>query len=120
MADVLRRTVRARMLLTRNETDMYNQEFYDQNTAFTEDTHQRIVLATHMASPSEIDLSGVSTGAVLFVECNHSVRVGVNSNTNLMVLQDNGVLLFTGSFTHVYVQNVNTTYTATIEVLATD
>jgi len=120
MADVLKRTVRARVLLTRNERTQYDQEFYDADVAFTESTHQRIVLATNMATPAEIDLSGVGTGAVLFVECNHSVAVGVGSDTNLLRLEDNGMLMFTGSFTHVYVQNTNTTYTATIEVLATD
>lgn len=120
MADVLKRTVRARVLLTNNERTMYDQEFYDKDVAFTESTHQRVVLATNMASPAEVDLSGVGTGAVLFVECNHSVAVGINLDTNLIVLEDNGMLLFTGSFTHLYVQNTNTTYTATIEVIATD
>jgi hypothetical protein len=120
MADVLKRTVRARVLLTNNERTMFDEEYYEKDAAFTESTHQRIVLGTNMASSAEIDLSGVNTGAVFFFECDREVSVGINSTTNLLVLGDNGTMLFTGAFSHVYVQNNSHTYTSTVEIVVTD
>ena len=120
MADVLKRTTRANVLLTRNELIMYNEEHYKQDVAFTESTHQRVVLATNMVTAQEFDLSGVETGAVMMIETDREVSVNLNTTTNMIQLAANGMMMVVGSFTHVYVQNLNTTYTATVEFVAAD
>ena len=42
------------------------------------------------------------------------------ATANMIQLAANGMMMVVGSFTHVYVQNLNTTYTATVEFVATD
>jgi hypothetical protein len=120
MADVLKRTVRARVKLTRNDAVLYDQTYYDDDTDYTESTHQRVVLATNMAVPQEVDMAGVSTGAVLFVESDRAINVAVNAIGNVWPLAENGALLLVGSVTHLYLQNESTTNLATVELVVAD
>ena len=125
MADVLRRTTRARVKLTKNELGMYDQEHYKEDVTFTESVHQRAVLATNMTSMSELDITNVTTGAttpakVFMLETDRAIDVAVDTSSNTLSLLDNGMVMMVGSFTHVYVQNNNTTYKATIEFVVTD
>ncbi len=123
MADVLKQTIGVSIVLDRNSRTMYDQRYNPVAVAFTESTHQRIVLATNMTSPSEIDLSGVTAvpgveaGGTLFVETDRSILVAVNNNSYLWPLSANGALLLTGALTHLYVQNESTTNQATIELV---
>jgi hypothetical protein len=104
---------------------MYDQRFYAEDESFSESTHQRIVLATNMASPSEVDLSGVTAtpsvtqGGTLFLEADRAISVAVNNSSYLWPLSANGALLLTGTITHLYVQNESTTNTATVELVVT-
>lgn len=124
MADALKFTARTRVWLTKNELTMSDQEYYTEDRTFTEATHQRVVLAVTSSTTSgaiqEFDLGGISTGFGLMVETDRTVRLGVDTNTNLISVADNGVLFLTGSFTHVYVRNDSQTYQATVEMLAFD
>jgi len=127
MADALKRTLRARVRLIRDGVDIYDQNFYEPNETYVESTHQRIVLATNMASPSEIDMSGVAsdiaggdTAETLFLQTDRDVLVALDDNTFLWVVKENGALMLVGSFTHLYVQNESTTNLATIELVITD
>lgn len=126
MADVLRRTVRARVKLTNNDAVVYDQVYYDENTEYTESTGQRLVLATNMGVAQEVDLSGVtsapgaSTGVTLFVETNRDIKVAVNSISALWPLAENGALLLVGSISHLYLLNESTTNLATVELVVTD
>jgi hypothetical protein len=124
MADVLKRTIRARSHIVANEVTRYDQEFLDSDRACTETVHQRIVLAAAMADPSEVDISNLTTAAVLMIETDRAVTVYLNQTgptfANGISLADAGMLMLVGPVTAVYVQNVNATYTATIELLATD
>jgi len=125
MADVNRRTTRAHVRLTKNELDMYNQEHFKEDVTFTESVHQRTVLGTNMLIVDELDITNVTTGSttpakVLMLETDRAVVVAVDTSSNTVSLADNGMIMMVGSFTHVYVQNTNTTYTATIEFVVTD
>lgn len=120
MADALSRTMRARIRLIRDGVDMYDQVFYEPDETYAESTHQRVVLPTNMGSPSEIDMAGVATGESLFIQTDRDIKVALDANTRLWVVKENGALLLTGSFTHVYVQNESTTNLATIELVITD
>lgn len=120
MADALKRTLRARVRLIRDGVDIYDQNFYEPNESYTESTHQRVILATNMTIPSEIDMSGVTTGESLFLQTDRDVLVALDDNSFLWTVKENGALMLVGSFTHLYVQNESTTNLATIELVITD
>ena len=120
MADALSRTMRARVRLVRNDVDYYDQTFYDPDVSYNESTHQRIVLSTNMGSPSEIDLGGVETAATLFLQTDREILVAVGVNTRTWTVGENGSVMLSGSFTHLYVQNESTTNQATVELVVTD
>lgn len=124
MSNVMRFTARVRVWLTKNELTMADQEYYTNDRTFTESVHQRVVLAVTSATDGgtlqEFDLGGITEGYGLMVETDREVRLGVDSNTNLIQLQNNGCMFLTGSYTHVYVVNDSQTYQATVELLAFD
>lgn len=124
MADVLKRTVRARLHIKKNELDRYDQEFLDSERTMTEYTHQRVVLATSMADPSQVNMEGLTTAAVIMLETDRAITVFLNQTgptfTNGIAVGDNGMLMLVGPVTSVHVQNTNVDYTATIEFLAAD
>lgn len=120
MADALKRTLRARVRLIRDGADLYDQVFYEPNEDYDESTHQRLILATNMATPSEVDMSGVSTGEALFLQTDREIQVALDANTKLWTIKENGAVLLVGSFTHIYLQNESTTNQATVELVITD
>ena len=120
MADVYKRTLRARTFIERNGVVTYNQEFLSSDVTCTETLHQRVVLATNMSTPQSVDMSHIGTAATMQLECDRAVKVFVNTNANSVTLDDTGLLMMTGSITKVYLQNTNTTYTATVEIVLTD
>lgn len=123
MADVLKQTIGVSIVLDRNGRTMYDQRFYEEDGTFSESTHQRLVLATNMATPSEVDLSGVTEtpsttqGSTLFLETDRTIKVAVNNASYVWPLSANGALLLTGTITHLYVQNESTTNQATVELV---
>lgn len=122
MSDVLRRTIRGTMGLTRNEGPMYTQEYYKKDVEFDVHTHQRVVLATS-SGQEQFDLSGLNTtnpGAAMMLTTDRTIVVAIDTAANTMTISDNGMMMFTGTFTHVYVENNSTTYTASLEFVATD
>lgn len=120
MADSLERTLRARVRLIRDGADLYDQVMYSPDVSYTESTHQRVVLATNMASPSEVDMAGVATGEALFLQTDRDIQVALDTNTKLWTVKENGALMLVGSFTHLYLQNESTTNQATVELVVTD
>ena len=120
MADALSRTLRARVRLIRDGADLYDQVFYDPDVTYTESTHQRVILSTNMASPSEVDMAGVATAATLFLQTDRDVLVAVDNSARTWPVSENGAVLLVGSFTHLYVQNESTTNQATVELVVTD
>lgn len=124
MADVLKRTVRARLLIVKNELTRYDQEYLESEVAITEYTHQRVVLAADMADPSEINMENLTTANVIMLEADRAVTVYLNQTgptfANGISLGDTGMLMLAGPVTSVHVQNVNPDYTATLEFLASD
>lgn len=120
MADALSRTLRARVRLIRNGADLYDQVFYDPDVTYAESTHQRLVLSTNMATPSEVDLAGVETGSALFLQTDRAINVAVGTSTNSWPIAENGALLMTGTITHLYLQNESTTNQATVELVVSD
>ncbi len=120
MADVYKRTVRARVYITKNEIVRYDQEYLTSDTTITESVHQRAVLATNMATKAELDMTNLVTAAVVMLETDRPVTICLNTTSNSFTLDTGGMFMIVGSVTHVYVQNNSTTYTATVEFLATD
>ncbi len=125
MADVLKQSIAVSVALDRNSQLMYDQRYYQNDVSFTESTHQRIVLATNMSSPQEIDLSGVTAvpgvdeGGTLFLETDRAISVAVNNTSYLWPLGVNGALLLTGAISHLYVFNESTTNQAVVELVVT-
>lgn len=121
MADALERTMRARVRLIRNDVDFYDQSFYDPDIDYDESTHQRVVLATNMGSPSEVDMGGVATAITLFLQSDRTILVSVDDNSSLWSVGENGaIMLQSAGFTHLYLQNESTTNQATVELVVTD
>lgn len=120
MADVNKRTIRARVELTENEVPGYNQEYLKEDTDFTESAHNRAVLAAAMATAQELDISNVSTPAVLMIECERSMELSIDTAANVITLGDAGFFAMVGTFTKVFVKNLNANYTNSIEFVVTD
>jgi len=120
VADVYKRTVRARVWITKNEIPRYDQEYLTSDTTMTESVHQRAVLATNMSTPDELDMTNLVTASVVMLETDRPITVFLNTTANSFTLATNGMVMLVGSVTHVYVQNNSTPYTATVEFLATD
>lgn len=118
MADVLKVTELARLKLTRNGTVLYDQTFEPTEESYSEHSADRVVLAVNMASPQQVNLGGVATGRHLILETDQTIKVGVDSTTNLW--QISSALMLVGSFTNLYVQNESLTNTATVQVVVTD
>ena len=119
MADALYRTTRARVLLRRDDQEMFSQTFYEPDTEFDTSTQQRVVLSTNMASPQEVELSGVTTAAALFLQTDRDIQVAVAAPTSLWPVTAHGAVMLVGSFTHLYLQNESTTNQATVELVVT-
>ena len=120
MADALSRTMRARVRLIRDGGDMHDQVFYDPDVSFDEHTHQRVVLATNMATPSQVDMAGVSSAGSLFLKTDRDINVGINSTTKIWPVGENGCVMLVGTFTKLYLQNESTTNQATVDLVVTD
>jgi hypothetical protein len=124
MADALARTMRARLRLVRNGADYFDQVFYDPDIAYNESTHQRVVLNTSMSTPSEVDITNVTTGATtpagaIFLQTDRDILVALDTNTSRWPVNENGALMLVGSFTHLYLMNESTTNQATVELVVT-
>ena len=120
MADSLKRTIRARVVLIRDGQEMHDQHYYEPNESYTESTHQRLVLATNMSSPSEVDMAGVSAAVTLYIETDRAIKVALDDNTYLWDVAEHGAIMLVGSFTHLYLQNASTTNLATVDLVVTD
>lgn len=120
MADVYKCTVRARVYITKNEITRYDQEYLTSDTTITESAHQRAVLATNMAAPEELTMDNLTTARVFTLEADREIVVALNTVANTFTIAANGMFMIVGTVTHVFVQNNSTTYTATVEYLATD
>lgn len=124
MADVLKRTVRARTHIVKNELTRYDQEHLTSDVVCTEFAQHRIVLAADMADPSEVDMSNLTEAAVVMLETDREITLFLNQTgptfANGIVIGDNGLFLLVGPVTSVHVQNTNVNYTATLEFVACD
>lgn len=124
MADILKRTVRARVHIVKNELTRYDQEHLTSEVVCTEFAQHRVVLAADMADPSEIDMSNLAEAAVVMIETDRAVTLYLNQAgptfTNGIEIRDNGLFLLVGPVTSVHVQNTNANYTATLEFVACD
>ena len=121
MADALKVEPSSRFKLTRNGVQLYSQHFAPQAATYTEHTADRVILATNMTQMQELDMGGVATGEYLLLETSQAIKVALNStNANAKVQVGASFMISGGSFTHVYVQNENTTYTATVQAVVVD
>lgn len=109
MADVLKVQDFVRVRLTRNGTVLYDQSYNTTEDTYTEHTTERAVLSTNMATSQQVSLGGVSVGARVMLETDRSILVGLGvTPATKFTLADNGVLVFTGSFSHIWVRNTGT------------
>lgn len=109
MADVLKVQDFVRVRLTRNGTVLYDQAFNQNEDTYVEHTAERAVLATNMTTSQQVNLGGVSVGARLMLETNRAILVGLGvTPANKIPLSDNGTIMLTGSFSHIWVRNTGT------------
>ncbi len=120
MADSLKVQEFVRVRLTRDGTTLYDQSFKNTETEYIEHTSIRAVLATNMATSQAINLGGVSTASRIILETDKSIQIGLGvTPAEKWTLADEGTVLFTGSFSHVWVRNTGT-QEARIIALVTD
>ena len=106
MADVLKVKDFVRVRLTRNGINLVDQAFNSDEDDFTEMAADRAVLATSMATSQSLNLGGVGTAARIMLETDKSILIGLGvTPANKWTLADDGVLIMTGSFSHVWVRN---------------
>ncbi len=121
MADVTKVEPAARFKLTRNGVQLYSQHYAPAAAAFDEYTSDRLVLGTSMASMQEIDMGGVATGAYVLLETDQTIKVAFNTTAaDAKIPVGESIMISGGSFTHLYVQNENTTFTATVQAVVVD
>ena len=118
MADTLKRQNIARFHMTKNGQTLYDQRYDSEMQDYTESSHTRAVLATNMANPSEIDIEGVDTAQAWMLTTSQTILVAVDDNSFLWPVKE--FIMVVGVVTHLYVQNENTTNTATVEIVVTD
>jgi hypothetical protein len=121
MADITRVNVFARIRLVHDGRNFHEHEFSESDIDYTVHDAGRVVLAANMASPQEInlgDIGAATPGTHLMLKTDREIQVALGSVSNLWTVS--GVLLFVGSFTHLYVQNTSPTTEAVVEYEATD
>lgn len=104
--------------MLRNGVTVYDQAYTPVEEPYSEHTGDRVVLATNMASPQQVNLGGVSAAEHLILITDRVIKVGVNSQTNLWPVSK--ALMVVGAFSSLYFQNESTTNTATVEYMVTD
>lgn len=113
MTDILKVQEFVRVRLTRDGTTLYDQAFKSEEEDYDEHTTERAVLATSMTTSQAVSLGGVVTGRKLMLETDKEILVGLGvTPANKWTLGNNiegGALLITGSFSHLWVRNNNTT-----------
>jgi len=121
MADITRVTTFARIKLIHDGRDFHDHEFRESDIDYTIHSADRVVLAADMASPQEVnlgDIGAATPGTHLMLKTDREIKVALDDITALWTVS--GVLLFVGSFSHLYVQNENLTTEAVVEYEATD
>lgn len=123
MADVIKVKDFVRTRLTRNGVTLYDQSYVTEDTEVDEFTTERAVLSTNMATSQEVNLGGVATAGRVFLTTDRGILVGLGvtpaNKTQVGSSTDGGVLVLTGSFSHIWVQNTGS-QEARIEYLVTD
>ena len=122
MADVLKTESTARLQLFRDGQRYVDESHVSATSTYTFHASDRVVLATN-TSPTLYSLGSVTAGKNLQVVSSRPIKVSLNSTTALWNVgkgTEGGILQVSGSFTSVYLQNTNTTFTATVDLLATD
>lgn len=119
MADVVKYEPSARMRITRNGVRLYEQYYDTAASTFSEYTSDRLVLATNMATMSQIDMGGVTTGSELLLVTDQPILVAINSSAAQWQVSKS-VMLSGGSFTNIWVQNESTTNTAIVQLVVVD
>src|SRR5688572_31941635 len=106
MADILKVQDFVRVRLTRNGTTLYDQAFNASDDTYTEHATERAVLSTNMSTSQEVNLGGVAVGARIFLETDRSIQISLGvTPASKLTLADNGVIVMTGSFSHLWVRN---------------
>jgi len=72
-----------------------------------------------MTVVEEYVMGGVDTAEFLLIEVSQSIKVGVE-NTTVLVDVGKALMLSGASFSHIYLQNTNTTNTAVVQIVVSD
>lgn len=119
MADITKVEPSARIKLTRNGVTLYSQHYAPASQTYGEHVADRLILATNMTVVEEYSLGGVGTAEFLLLETSQEISVGVDNQTVLVDVAK-ALMLSGASFTHLYLQNTNTTNTATVQIVVSD
>lgn len=123
MADILKAKDFIRVRLTRNGTVLYDQSYVSEDDPYTEHTTERAVLSTNMATSQAVNLGGVATAGRIFLETDRGILVGLGitpaNKVQVGSSTEGGVLMVTGSFSHLWVRNTGL-QEARIEYVVTD
>lgn len=119
MADITKVEPSARIKLTRNGVNLYTQHYAPASQTYTEHAADRLVLATNMTVVEEYVMGGVALAEFLLLETSQAIKVGVENQT-VLVDVSKAVMLTGASFSHIYLQNTNTTNTAVVHIVVSD
>lgn len=126
MSDILKTSTFARLKLVRNGSDFLDHVFRETDVDYTLQSSDRVVLAAAMGSPSEVNLGSLGAGTPathLSLVTDREIKVALDDIAKLWTVgsgSNGGVLMVIGSFSHLYVQNEDTSVEAIMEYLASD
>ena len=120
MTDILKVNSFARLEVDEDGVQVLEQVYKPSEDDYTLHASERVVLATNMGSPSQIDLGDLgatNNGVRFFLKTHREIKVGVTA-TDLWTVTD--MVMFVGTYTAIWVQNEDLSAEATIRYLATD
>ena len=119
MADITKVEPSARIKLTRNGVGLYSQHYAPASQSYDEHSADRVILATNMTVVEEYNMGGVATAEFMLLETSQAIKVGIENQT-VLVDVSKAMMLSGASFSHIYLQNVNTTNTAAVQIVCVD
>jgi hypothetical protein len=72
-----------------------------------------------MTVVTEYNMGGIDTAEFLLIEASQTIKVGVENQTVLIDVSK-AMMLCGASFSHLYLQNENTTNTAVVQIVVVD
>lgn len=121
MADTMEVEQRVRLLLTRNNQKLYEQNFSSTAESYTVHAADRVVLATNMSAFQQASLGDIGSstpGTHMLVVSDRPIYIAVN--TTAQQVYGDALAMSGANVTGLYFKNTDTGNEATVEFVVTD